>query len=106
MMNKAPAPTLVVPLEKTDFMDATIIYNGSSCGGPNVILGVEGTIGIGIAEFDVNLSIGNNQDCQSIQKVTIKQMPSTSWIYFFIIVMGGSVVLAILHQWGFINIGF
>jgi hypothetical protein len=44
-------------------MDATIIYNGSSCGGPNVILGVEGTIGIGIAEFDVNLSIGNNQDC-------------------------------------------
>ena len=38
-------------------------FNGDDCGGPNVTFGVEGTIDIGIAELDVNISIGNNQDC-------------------------------------------
>lgn len=43
--------------------NAAIQHNGSSCGGPNVIFGVEGTIDLGFAEFDVNLSIDNNQSC-------------------------------------------
>ena len=42
---------------------ANASFNGDDCGGPNVIFGVEGTIDLGFAEFDVNLSIDNNQDC-------------------------------------------
>ena len=34
--------------------DASIQYNGSSCGGPNAVFGVEGTIDIGFVEFDVS----------------------------------------------------
>ena len=43
--------------------NATIEHNGSSCGGSNIILGVEGTLDLGFVELDLSLSIDNNQTC-------------------------------------------
>lgn len=44
--------------------NATIEHYGSNCAeAEELTLGVEGTIDIGFAEFDVSLSIDNNQTC-------------------------------------------
>jgi hypothetical protein len=45
--------------------NATIQYKGSSCGGSNVSLGVEGTLDLVFVELDVSLSIDNNQTCDN-----------------------------------------
>ena len=43
--------------------EASDEFNGSSCGGSNIILGVEGTLDLGFVELDLSLSIDNNQTC-------------------------------------------